>query len=173
MVVDGVTVHVSPRQLELLCILALHPEGLSLDELTCFAHGDHPVRPATVKAELSHLRNRLGGRIGSRPYRLVGTVTADVVELVAALEAGDVATAVDRYRGPLLPMSEAPELREWRTRIDVAVRDAAICRGDPDLLFELSGRCPYDTALHEAALAALPPDDLRASVLAGRLAASD
>jgi len=172
-VVDGVTVHVSPRQLELLTILALHPEGLSLDELTCFAHGDHPVQPATVKAELSHLRNRLGGRIGSRPYRLVGPVTADVVELVDALEAGDVPTAVDRYRGPLLPLSDAPELREWRTRIDVAVRDAAIRRGDPDLLFELSGRCPYDSGLHQAALAALPSGDLRASVLAGRLAASD
>jgi hypothetical protein len=172
-VVDGVTVHVSPRQLELLTILALHPEGLSLDELTCFAHGDQPVQPATVKAELSHLRSRLGGRIGSRPYRLVGPVTADVVELVDALAAGDVPLAVDRYRGPLLPMSDAPELSEWRTRIDVAVRDAAVRLADPDLLFELSGRCPYDVELHRAALAALPPDDLRSSVLAGRIEASD
>jgi hypothetical protein len=171
-VVDGVTVHVSPRQFELLTILALHPEGLSLDELTCFAHGDQPVQPATVKAELSHLRSRLGGRIGSRPYRLVGPVTADVVELVDALAAGDVPLAVDRYRGPLLPMSDAPELSEWRTRIDVAVRDAVIRLGDPDLLFELSGRCPYDAALHRAALAAMPVDDLRSSVLAGRIEAS-
>jgi len=171
--VDGVTVHVSPRQLELLVILALHPEGLSLDELTAHAHGDKPVQPSTVKAELSHLRNRLGGRIGSRPYRLVGPVTLDVVELVDALAAGDVGTAVARYRGPLLPSSDAPELSEWRTRIDVAVRDAAVRHGDPDLLFELSGRCPYDTVLHGAALVALPADDPRASLLAGRLAAAD
>jgi len=170
--VDGVTVHVSPRQIELLTILALHPEGVSLDELTCFAHGDHPVRPATVKAELSHLRHRLGGRIGSRPYRLVGPVAADVVELVDALADGDVAVAVERYQGPLLPTSDAPELTEWRTRIDVAVRDAVMRRGDPDLLFDLSGRCPYDSGLHEAALAALSPTDLRASVLAGRIAAA-
>ena len=71
------------------------------------------------------------------------------------------------------PRPTSPEITEWRTRIDVAVRDAAVRRGDPDLLFELSGRCPYDAGLHEAALAAMPPGDLRASVLAGRIAASD
>jgi len=168
----GDTVHVTPRQLELLVILALHPEGLSLDELTCFAHGDHPVRPATVKAELSHLRNRLGGRIGSRPYRLVGPVSADVVELVGDLASGDIRSAVARYGGPLLPQSDAPEITEWRMRVDVAVRDAALHGRDPDTLFELSGRCPYDTEVHRAALAALTPDDARASVLAGRLAAA-
>ena len=168
--VDGREVHVSPRQLELLAILALHPEGLSLDELTCFAHGDHPVLPATVKAELSHLRHRLGGRIGSRPYRLVGPVDADVVDLVDALHAGDVRSAVRYYRGPLLPQSDAPEISEWRTRIDVAVRDAAMASRDADLLFDLSGRCPYDVELHQVALAAVGAADARAGVLAGRIA---
>ena len=170
--VDGESVHVSPRQLELLTILALHPEGLSLDELTGFAHGDHPVRPGTVKAELSHLRHRLGGRIGSRPYRLVGPFRSDVVVLIDALASGDVPAAVGQYSGTLLPQSESPELSEWRTRIDVAVRDAVLRSGDPDTLYELSGRCPYDAVLHEAALASVGPADPRASILAGRLAAA-
>lgn len=169
---DGGPVHVSPRQLELLTILALHPEGLSLDELTGFAHGDHPVRPATVKAELSHLRHRLGGRIGSRPYRLVGPVASDVVDLIGSLDVGDLRAAIGHYAGPLLPLSESPELSEWRTRIDVAVRDAALRSGDSDALYDLSARCPYDTVLHEAALASVGPADPRASVLAGRLAAA-
>ena len=169
---DGRPVHVSPRQLELLTILALHPEGLSLDELTGFAHGDHPVRPATVKAELSHLRHRLGGRIGSRPYRLVGPVASDVVDLIGSLDVGDLRAAIGHYTGPLLPLSDSPELSEWRTRIDVAVRDAALRSGDPDVLYDLSARCPYDTVLHEAALASVGPGDPRASVLAGRLAAA-
>jgi hypothetical protein len=171
--IDGEPVHVSPRQLELLTILALHPEGLSLDELTAYAHGDHPVRPATVKAELSHLRQKLGGRIGSRPYRLVGPVMSDVVALVDALDAGDLQATVAGYTGPLLSTSDSPELEAWRTRIDVAVRDAVLRSDDPDALYELSARCPYDVVVHEAALQAVGRRDPRHSVLVGRLAAAD
>ena len=131
------------------------------------------MRPGTVKAELSHLRHALGGRIGSRPYRLEGRVRTDVVDLVDALDSGDVAGAVRLYGGPFLPFAEGPELGGWRTRIDVAVRDAAVRSGGPDALVALARSCPEDATLHRAALAALAPGDPRVSVLAGLLAAAE
>jgi hypothetical protein len=170
--VDGVSVPVTHRQLELLTVLSLHPGGLSLDELTAHVYGDHTVSPSTVKAELSRLRHALGGRIGSRPYRLVGPVDADHGRVLEALAAGDLVTAVDHYRGPLLAFSESPDLAGWRNHLDVAIRDAVIGAGQPDLLWVLSGWCADDVEMQEAALAALAPADPRHSVAAGRLAAA-
>src|SRR5262245_36106532 len=44
------------RQTEILAILALHPDGLSLDRLHALVYGDQPVTLSTLKAEVSHLR---------------------------------------------------------------------------------------------------------------------
>lgn len=163
---------VTRRQLELLTVLALHPEGLTLGEVTALVYGDHLITRSTVKAELSHLRNLVGGRVGSRPYRLLGPVTLDVHELSDALEAGDLRRAVELYRGPLLTASDSPEIDMWRHHLFVAVRDAVLSAGQPDLLFELSGVCADDTELHEAAVGTLEDGDPRRSIAAGRLAAA-
>jgi len=47
------------------------------------------VSGTTLKSEISHLRQLLGGAIDSRPYRLTLTVDADVVDALAALRVGD------------------------------------------------------------------------------------
>jgi len=170
--VDGRVASVTRRQLELLTVLSLHPEGLSRDELTARVYGDHPVSPSTVKAELSHLRHLLGGRIGSRPYRLVGPVESDHHRLLDALTAGDVAAAVDLYRGPMFTSSDSPEIESWRNHVDVAIRDAVISARQPDLLWDLGTRCREDVEVHAATLDALDPGDSRRSVVTGRLAAA-
>lgn len=170
--VDGLPVAVTRRQIELLAVLSLHPGGLGLDELVGRVYGDRPVSPSTVKAELSHLRHALGGRIGSRPYRLVGPVYADHRVVLQALGSADLDAAVAAYRGPMLAMSDSPDVTGWRHHIDVAVRDAVLRSGRSELLWELSGRCPDDVAVHQAALAALDRADARRSVVAGRLAAA-
>lgn len=58
----------SPRHVEILLILARHPEGRTAAELSTELFGDaeHTV---AVRAELSRLRRRLGGLIEQRPYR--------------------------------------------------------------------------------------------------------
>lgn len=169
--VDGVAVPVTRRQLELFTVLSLHPEGLSLDELTGRVYGDHSVTPSTVKAELSHLRHLLGGRIGSWPYRLVGPVDTDHHRLLDALTAGDLDTAVDLYRGPMLTSSDSPEIESWPYHIDAAIRDAVLTARKPELLWALRARCRDDIELH-ATLDALDPGDSRRSVAAGRLVAA-
>ena len=160
------------RQLELLTILALHPEGLTLDALEGRVYGDHTVSHSTVKAELSHLRRLLDGRIASRPYRLTGPVECDHRRLLDALAAGEVATAIGLYQGPLLVASDSPEIETLRSHIEVAVRDATLSARQPDLLYRLSERCWDDAQLQAATLDALEVGDARRSITVGRLFAA-
>ncbi len=167
----GTPLLVNGRQREILALLALHPGGLRLEELHAHLYGDAAVATATLKAELSHLRRAIGGGIASRPYRLDRPVVCDVLDVVAALREGDVATAVSRYGGSLMPRSESPTLVAWRHQVDVAVRDAVLSRRDPDLAVSLSDVVPDDLEVIDHAWALLPVDDPRRALLAGRLAA--
>ncbi|MDE2282743.1 MAG: transcriptional regulator [Actinomycetales bacterium] len=166
--VNGSPVRVSPRQLELLAILAMHDDGLSLDELTALLYGDQPISVTTVKAELSHLRQLVGGVIASRPYRLTGRVDADHARVLRTLASGDLNAALDLYRGSLLPSSQSPEITSWRYQIDVAIRNAVIRSRNPELLYRLSACCPDDGDVAELALMLMAADDVRRGVVAGR-----
>ncbi|MGC8511141.1 MAG: GAF domain-containing protein [Acidimicrobiales bacterium] len=168
--VNGVPVRLAPRQLEILAILVMHEHGLTLDELTALIYGDQPISPTTVKAELSHMRRLLGDVLQSRPYRLRGRVDADHVRVLSSLSSGDLAAALDLYRGSLLPMSESPAISSWRHQIDVAVRNAVLRSRNPELLYRLSGSCPHDDEVTGLALALMASDDLRRGIVAGRLA---
>lgn len=105
----GVAVPLTARQTEILAVIALS-DGVTLDELHAHVYGDRPVSMATLKAEISHLRKRVGDLLASRPYRLTRPVSVDVDEVLAAAGRGDVSAALEWYRGPLLPLSEAPML---------------------------------------------------------------
>ncbi|MEV5431748.1 GAF domain-containing protein [Streptomyces sp. NPDC052701] len=161
-----------PRQLEILTLLALEPDGFAPDRLRDALYGDRPVTASTFKAEVSHLRRALGGGIAPRRYALTVPVSCDAVEVLHALEGGDAETALRLYRGPLLPRSEAPGVEEWRTRLEVAVREAVLASARPEHALRYGERAPYDTQVHAHALRLLGPDDTRRAIAAGRLAAS-
>jgi len=167
--VNGSPVRVTPRQMEILAVLAMYPAGLSLDELTAHVYGDHVVSSATVRAELSHLRTLLGGVIGSRPYRLNGLVQADHVRVLDALTVGDLDSATELYRGSMLPLSQSPVIEACRHQVDVGLRSAVLSSDDPEWLFRLSTCCPDDEFIHERTLGSLATSDLRAGLVAGRL----
>lgn len=169
-VLDGVPILLSPRQVELLVVLSLAPEGLTLEQLHEEVHRERPVSPTTTKAELSHLRRQVGPVIASRPYRLASPVWADHLEVQRALEAGRVDDALHLYRGPMLPRSTAPAVEEQRHALEVALREAVLARGESDQLLQLSSVMPYDVYVHERALSALEPDDVRRGPVEGRLA---
>jgi hypothetical protein len=168
---DGHDVHLSPRQVELLTVLSLHPDGLGLEALHAALYPEGAATPATCKAEVSHVRSRLGATLGSRPYRLVGRFVADHLEVERLLEAGLVGPAVANYRGPLLPSSESPAVVEHRNYLHVALRRAVLATGDPDLLVTFGRLDPDDREVHEHALARLPAGDPRRHLVEGRLAA--
>ncbi len=64
---DGSRLLLNRRQTEILAILALHPDGLSLDRLHALVYGDQAVTLSTLKAEVSHLRAALGGQLRRAP----------------------------------------------------------------------------------------------------------
>jgi len=166
----GSAVPLSPRQAEILALLALHPEGLTLDRLHDRLYGDAPVTTSTLKAEVSHLRGLLGGGVGSRPYRLTAPIVTDVQRVLAALERGDLATAVAAYGGPLLPASESPGVSEWRDYVEVAVRNAVLGSADPASVLRFADRHPYDAQLQQHLVDVLPPGDPRQALARARVA---
>ncbi|HZG02107.1 MAG TPA: GAF domain-containing protein [Streptomyces sp.] len=158
-----------PRQLEILTLLALEPDGFSPDRLREALYGDRAVTASTFKAEISHLRRALGGGVATRRYALTAPVSCDAVDVLRALEDGDTATALRHYRGPLLPRSEAPGIEEWRTRLEVAVREAVLAGTSAEHALRYGERAPYDAEVHEHALRLLGPGDARRAIAAGRL----
>lgn len=149
------------RQLEILALLALHPGGLSLESLHARLYGDERVSPASLKAEVSHLRTALAGAVGSRPYRLLVEVDSDVHRALRALDSGDVATAVRAYGGPLLAESESPDLAEWREYVEVALTTAVLTCRDVEVVLAHADRHPYDLQVQQHLVDVLPAGDPR------------
>ncbi|GGR51544.1 GAF domain-containing protein [Streptomyces aurantiogriseus] len=166
---DGVPLLLRPRQLEILTLLALEPDGYTPDRLREALYGDRAVTASTFKAEISHLRRALGGGIATRRYTLTTPVSCDAVDVLRALESGDTETALRLYRGPLLARSEAPGIEEWRTHLEVAVREAVLASTRPEHALRYGGRAPYDAEVHEHALRLFGPADARRAIAAGRL----
>jgi len=168
---DGQRLLLNRRQTEILAILALHPDGLSLDRLHALVYGDQPVTQSTLKAEVSHLRAALGGQLASRPYRLTLPVATDVDDVLDALRHGDVALAVACYGGDLLPGTESPALAELAEYVAVALREALLAHPEPQAVVRYSELAPYDVEVLEVCLAALGAQPHPAKpLLKGRLA---
>ncbi|HEU5456712.1 MAG TPA: transcriptional regulator, partial [Nocardioides sp.] len=91
---DGDRLLLNRRQTEILALLTMHPEGLSLEQLHALVYGDQRVTQSTLKAEVSHLRSALGGQLASRPYRLTMPTRLDVDDVLALLRRGEVRAAV-------------------------------------------------------------------------------
>ena len=165
----GRPVRLRRRQLEILTLLALEPEGFTPERLHLAVYGDRATGSSTLKADVSHLRRATGGEISNRVYRLTTPVRCDAADLLAALAAGDAATAVRLYRGLLLPGSQTPGIVEWREYLEVGVRTAVLSCPDAALALDYGAKALGDIAVHEHALRLLPPADARRAVAAARL----
>jgi hypothetical protein len=142
--VDGRRLRVTRRQLEILALLALSSDGLELGDLHAQLYGDRPVSKSTLKAEMSVLRAALGGRLTSRPYRIDMPVRCDVSDVLDQLRRGDVAGAVERYRGELLGWSDSPAIGDYRDFVAAAVRTALLAESPPPAVLRYAQRVPYD-----------------------------
>ncbi|WP_067708938.1 helix-turn-helix domain-containing protein [Nocardia yamanashiensis] len=165
----GKPVAMRPRQLEILTLLALEPEGFTAERLREAVYGDRSVAASTLKADVSRLRQATDGQIADRRYMLTEPIGCDAVELLAALEAGDLTTAVRLYRGPLLPDSDIPGIVQWREHLDVCLRTAVLADRNPEHALRFGQRCPDDIEIHEHAMLLLPPGDSRRALAAARL----
>ena len=150
---DGVPLLLPRRQLEILALLALHPEGLRLDAPHARLHGDQPVSLITTKSAISRLRGALGAALASRPYRLRVPVWCDALDVMELLRAGRVRAAAQAYRGELLAGTEAPGLVEFGNVLAVAIREALLAHPDPRAVLSYAETAPYDTEVLERAIA--------------------
>jgi len=155
----GVPLLLTPRQLEILTILACVRET-SLNELHALLHGDRSVSTTTTKVEISQLRRVVGGNvIGSRPYRLMVPVDCDLADLLDHLDMGDVAGATALYGGRLLAQSESPFIVERRHHCDVALRTALLRHGTTPQLLVFADVHAHDVEVLERAITRAHPDD--------------
>lgn len=156
--VDGRSVRLGRRHSEIAVLLAEHLDGLTGDQLAVLLYGERDMRPVTLRAEMSRMRQLTGPLLGSRPYRFVRPVATDAAAVGTELAAGDTAAAVAGYRGPLLPGSEAPGVRRLRDALEDRLRCALLSGGDPVLLRQWA-RSPWgenDLEIWESLLNALP-----------------
>ncbi len=158
------------RHAEMLVLLALHPDGLSAERLATEVYGDHG-NSITARVEMHRLRVRLGPDVlRAQPYRLHARLDADFLAVRAALREGRIGDAVRVHRGPLLPRSESPGVREERESLQATVRRAVIDSTDIDVQWEFADT-PHGA--DDAELAArlrhgLPRGDPRRAVLFAR-----
>ena len=77
--VSGQRIVLPRRRSEIVVLLALHPDGLTAEQLARELYGDEGKR-MSVRSEISRLRRQLGGLLGGNPYRLLSDVRADFLE---------------------------------------------------------------------------------------------
>ena len=152
---DGQRLLLNRRQTEILALLAMNPDGVSLERLHALVYGDHGATLSTLKAEVSHLRSALHGQLTSRPYRLTMPVTSDVDTVLAAVGRGDVPAALAAYGGDLLPGTNSPALAEMGDYVAVAVREALLADPQPEAVIRYTDLAPHDSEVVEACLARL------------------
>jgi len=163
----GRDIQLNRRHSEIVFLLAASPQGLTGEELSMALYDDLASQ-TTLRVELTRLRRVVGRLLQSRPYRLTSPVSADYLEVRAALQRGDVAGAVARYTGPLLPRSEAPAVREQRQWLDTLLRSAVLASADPAVLQSWTERFGFEDLEPWERLAAVLPasSGRRAAVLA-------
>lgn len=162
----GAPVRLGRRHSEILLLLSAHPEGLTGERLSLELYGERDVHPVTLRAEFSRLRQLLGPLLDSRPYRLREPLGSDFATVGEALAAADPGSALAAYRGPLLPLSEAPGIVRLRRALEDRLRHRLLAAQDPGLL-ETWVHSPWgedDLEAWEALLASTQPHEpLRAA----------
>jgi hypothetical protein len=155
-----------PRFAELLAALALHPEGLTGEQLTLAVYGEAGnVQPCMV--ELGRLKRLVP--ILSRPYRLGIHVSADFLRLRQLIEANRLLEALELYQRPLLPQSGAPVVVETRLFLEEGLRQAVIHSDDPEALWTLAQRLGDDLEVWEKLLRFLDTNDPRSAIARARV----
>jgi GAF domain len=168
--VHGRSIPLTLRLAEVLAMLALHPGGLTGEQLAYLLYGD-AGNQTTVRGEVRRLRALIGADLlRTRPYRLAATVDSDFAQAHRALQAGRVDAALRACSGALLPRSDAPAIRELRDELVAGLRRAVLAAGDLELLQAFVGHPLGRTDLeaHDRLVDLLPPGDPRLGRIAFR-----
>lgn len=133
---NGKAAELTPRQIEIVCILALCPQGINLENLHQALYGERPVSMGTLKAEMSQLKDIFGSVLTSRPYKFQIDVEADFMQIEKALDAGYIETALKLCQGVFLVKTESPFLCAWRDCFESRLSEAIFNSNDRDTLLK-------------------------------------
>lgn len=153
---NGKVLRLTPRQIEILSVLALCPEGMTLDCLHHAIYGERKVSQGTLKAEMSQIRDALAGLLGSRPYRLLMPVDSDFLRIERALDAGYIDAAINSYRGTFFSKTESPFLCTWRTCLEARLSQAIHRANCTEVLLQHLSTCPEASAAIERLIELMP-----------------
>lgn len=159
-----VTLH--PQWLEIVSVLAIRQQPVTLEVLMSDLYGDEGNK-STLKAALSKLRKLIP--ISAHPYSLSVSYQSDYQQVLSHIKNRNLTAAAKLYRGPLLPFSDAPFIREARDILESSLRNAALGSNDPDILLTLAEHFKGDLQLMEAACQALGKEDPRAHIVQARV----
>ena len=134
--VNGRVLVLTPRQIEIICILALCSTGMNLEQLHQALYGERKISMGTLKAEMSQLKDLLGDLLLSRPYRLQVELEADFLHVENALDAGYLDHALQKFKGVFLAKTESPFLCTWRDCLESRLSEAIFKAKDADVLFK-------------------------------------
>lgn len=161
------------RSLELLATLAMHPEGMTTEQLALALYGERG-KAVTIRAQVHRVRMYLGARaVATHPYRLDLEVDADWLEVRRLVAEGRPREALRTYHGPLLPASDAPEIVEARRMLEESLRRSILTMADPEVLSQWLA-CPAgadDLAAARTLVAVLPCGDPRRAAATAMAAA--
>jgi hypothetical protein len=161
------------RSLELLAVLAMHPEGMTTEQLALALYGERG-KAVTIRAQVHRVRMCLGARsLEPHPYRLNVPVEADWLEVSRLVAAGRPREALRAYRGPLLPASDAPGIVDARALLEESLRRSVLTTADPQLLSSWLAHPSGadDLAAARAFVAVLPGGDPRRAAATAKAAA--
>ncbi len=161
------------RSLELLAVLAMHPDGLTAEEIALALYGESG-KAVTIRAQVHRVRTRLGkNMVQTQPYRLAGQFEADWLQVRDLVAAGFPEAALRAYRGPLLPASDAPAIVEARMLLEESLRRSVITTGDSALLSRWLEHASGsdDLAAARTLVAVLPAGDPRRAAATATLGA--
>lgn len=174
--VAGAAVTLSERHTEILAVLALHPDGLSAEELTDKVYPDG-TSLTSIRAEMVRLRKLLLDVAPSlvptsRPYRLPRPLVVDAEQVHNYLDRGAHRLALNIYRGEVMPRSLAPAIAGIRNRVAVQLREAILNDASPEVLLtylQLS-EAADDVEAWRTALRLLPPRSPKRSAVVAHVA---
>lgn len=175
--VSGQALTLSERHTEILAVLALHPSGLSAEELSDKVYPEG-TSLTSIRAEMVRLRKLLAAEAPtlvpeSRPYRLPRTLVVDADQVHNYLDRGAHRLALNIYRGEVMPRSAAPEIVGLRTRLAIQLREAILNDASPDVLLTYLQlpEAADDVEAWRCALRVLPPRSPKRSAVVAHVEA--
>ncbi|AIY03683.1 transcriptional regulator [Arthrobacter sp. PAMC 25486] len=175
--VAGEAVTLSERHTEIMAMLALHPDGLTAEELTDKVYPEG-TSLTSIRAEMVRLRKLLQAAAPtllpeSRPYRLPRALVVDAEQVRNYLDRGAHRLALNIYRGEVMPRSLASAIVTIRNRVAIQLREAILNDASPDVLLAYL-RLPEaadDVEAWRTALHLLPPRSPRRSAVVAHVEA--